>query len=163
MSELKKCPYCGEVILVEAQKCKYCREWLTEPSTAFPQKRSGKQTIPCEIGENRKNENTVVSSPVVNNQQPIVNVYTTPKEKKNGLGLTGFVLSMICLVFSWAPGVNFLIWILGLVFSAVGVFKKPRGFAIAGLVISLISILVIIFLMIFIGELADEILKELGL
>ena len=30
MSELKKCPYCGEEILSVAQKCKHCGEWQNE-------------------------------------------------------------------------------------------------------------------------------------
>lgn len=28
--ETKKCPYCGELILVTARKCKHCGEWLEE-------------------------------------------------------------------------------------------------------------------------------------
>lgn len=26
--EMKRCPYCGEMILAAAKKCKYCGEWL---------------------------------------------------------------------------------------------------------------------------------------
>lgn len=29
--EKKRCPYCGEMILVAAKKCKYCGEWLEKP------------------------------------------------------------------------------------------------------------------------------------
>ena len=25
---MKRCPYCGEMILAVAKKCKYCGEWL---------------------------------------------------------------------------------------------------------------------------------------
>lgn len=65
-------------------------------------------------------------------------------KKSNGMGTAGFVLALLALVFSWAPFVNFIIWVLGLLFSFIGVFKQPRGLAIAGLVISLIGIIIII-------------------
>lgn len=31
--EMKRCPYCGEMILAVAKKCKYCGEWLKNPET----------------------------------------------------------------------------------------------------------------------------------
>ena len=30
---MKRCPYCGEMILATAKKCKYCGEWLEKPET----------------------------------------------------------------------------------------------------------------------------------
>ena len=160
MIEYRKCPYCGEEILAEAKKCKHCREWLTEQ----PAKQSNETVETSNVQKEEvaaSREIKPESQPVVNNQLPIVNVYTTTaqvkeQKAKNGIGLTGFILSILCLVISWAPGLNIVMWILGLVFSAVGVFKKPKGFAIAGLVISMISLLVIILLAAVIGELISE-------
>lgn len=167
MSEYRKCPYCGEEILAEAKKCKHCREWLTDQPAAKDENKKP------ELAQNEKArvDGLPVQDPkpvVTSQQQPIVNVYTTAAQvretkQKNGIGLTGFILSLVCLFTSWAPGLNIVMWILGLVFSAVGVFRKPKGFAIAGLVISMISILIIILLAAVIGELASELFDELGL
>ena len=64
--------------------------------------------------------------------------------KKNGIGTAGFVLALIGLILCWVPVLNWILWILGVVFSIIGVFKKPKGLSIAGLVISFIGIIVIL-------------------
>ncbi|MDY3858458.1 MAG: hypothetical protein ACI30D_01360 [Muribaculaceae bacterium] len=65
--------------------------------------------------------------------------------RSNGLGVAGFILALCGLVFCWVPVLNLILWFLGLLFSFIGVFRAPRGLAIAGLVISLVIIIVAIF------------------
>ena len=48
-------------------------------------------------------------------------------KRSNGLGTVGFVLAL-----------------LGLIFSFVGIFRVPRGLAIAGLVMSCIALIILI-------------------
>lgn len=67
------------------------------------------------------------------------------EKKSNGLGTAGFVLALISLFFGWIPLFGWLIWVLGLIFSFIGIFKSPRGLAIAGLVISLIGVILLLF------------------
>ena len=62
--------------------------------------------------------------------------------QKNGIGAAGFVLALIGLIFCWVPILNWILWILGVIFSFIGVFKRPKGLSIAGLVISFIWIIV---------------------
>ena len=62
----------------------------------------------------------------------------------NGLGIAGFVLALIAVFTSWIPVLGWIIWLLGLIFSAVGSFKKPRGLAVAGLIISLAGLILLI-------------------
>ena len=62
--------------------------------------------------------------------------------QKNGIGTAGFVLALIGLIFCWVPILNWILWILGVIFSLIGVFKRPKGLSIAGLVISFIWIIV---------------------
>ena len=71
------------------------------------------------------------------------------EKKSNGVGTAGFVLALIALFVGWIPVLGWIVWLLGLIFSFVGVFKEPRGMSIAGLVISLIGI--ILLLIVFAG------------
>lgn len=64
--------------------------------------------------------------------------------KKNGLGLAGFILALIGLFTSWIPVLGWIVWFLGAIFSIVGLFKKPRGFAVAGFIISFIGLIILV-------------------
>ena len=64
---------------------------------------------------------------------------------KNGLGVAGFVIALVGLLFSWIPIVNvFSVWLcwLGLILSLVAVFlkNKKKGLAIAGIVLGAVGI-----------------------
>lgn len=72
----------------------------------------------------------------VNVQVPIV--------KKNGLGTAGFVLALIGLFTSWVPVLGWIVWFLGAALSVVGIFRVPKGLAIAGTVISFIDLIILV-------------------
>ncbi len=74
-------------------------------------------------------------------QQIIIN---QQESKKNGIGTAGFVLALLAFLFCWVPVLDIILWILGAIFSLVGIFRAPRGLAIAGTVISFIGIIVLI-------------------
>ncbi len=71
---------------------------------------------------------------------------------KNGMATAGFVLALITIFLGWIPVLGWIIWLLGLIFSSVGLAKakkvegKGKGLAIAGLIISLIGIAFLILL-----------------
>jgi hypothetical protein len=73
-------------------------------------------------------------------------VMTVNQKTGNGIGVAGFVLALLGLIFSWVPVIGWIFWLLGLIFSAVGMTKKPKGLAIAGLIISLIDLIVLVAL-----------------
>lgn len=75
------------------------------------------------------------------NQQIVVN--NTLENRGNGLGTAGFVLALLGVLLFWVPGLDWLLWVLGLIFSFIGVFKAPRGLAIAGLVLSFIDLIIL--------------------
>ena len=69
---------------------------------------------------------------------------------KNGLGVAGFVIALVGLVFSWIPLLNvFSFWLcaIGIVLSLVALFlkNKKKGMAIAGLVCGIVGILIYYF------------------
>lgn len=81
-----------------------------------------------------------------NSRNPQTVFFQPLQTQSNGLGIAGFVLSIVAIFFGWIPLFGWTVWLLGLVFSAIGVFKKPNGLAIAGLAISLFGILLLLFL-----------------
>ena len=74
-----------------------------------------------------------------------------PVSQTNGLAIAGFVCALATVTFFWAPGVNFALWVLGVVFSAIGLrrankLQAPyRSLAIAGLVIVLLPGTLLVF------------------
>jgi hypothetical protein len=83
----------------------------------------------------QKNDN--LGQTIIINQQ---------KKETNGTGIAGFVLSIIALFLGWIPILGWILWFAGLILSIIGLFKKPKGLAIAGLIISLLGIILLIFL-----------------
>ena len=80
-----------------------------------------------------------------------------PAPAENGFGVTGLVLGIIGLVFSWVPGLNLLLGVLATVFGALG-WRKGRtsratnaGLALAGLIMGIITIVIAIGLAIAVG------------
>lgn len=82
-----------------------------------------------------------------------VNVVT---QESNGIGVAGLVIAILGLFLGWIPILGWIILFLGVLFSFIGVFKAPRGAAIAGLIISFIEIIIIWF---FVGELWAAVFK----
>ncbi len=80
-------------------------------------------------------------------QQPFPPAPAPLVRSKNGMGIAGFVLSLLALGMCVVPGVNAILFLLGLIFSIIGVSKKNRkkGLAIAGLAISVVVIICLIF------------------
>lgn len=60
--------------------------------------------------------------------------------KSNGLGTAGFITSLLGLLLSWVPILGRILWLVGALLSLIGVFKSPRGLAISGLILSLITL-----------------------
>ncbi len=99
---------------------------------------------------NQKNTNPLGSwssqGNTPNDRQQIIINQNGQAGNPNGIGTAGFVLALISLLVGWLPGVGWVCWLLGLIFSCVGMGRTPKGLAIAGLIISAIGLVVIIAL-----------------
>ncbi|MYA41148.1 MAG: DUF4190 domain-containing protein [Gemmatimonadetes bacterium] len=91
--------------------------------------------------------------PAMNEQNVQVNLGGTGAVVPgNGLAVAGFVCALCSVVLFWVPGLNFILWVLGIVFSGIGLSRannqgrSGRGLAIAGLVIALLPGTILVFL-----------------
>ena len=77
------------------------------------------------------------------NQQPPVSQQTVVVQQapSNGLGLAGFITSLVSLVLSCG-----FLSPVSLILSLIGLLKRPRGFAIAGSIISGLQLLVLLII-----------------
>lgn len=97
-----------------------------------------------EINQPSNNEQQKIQTIIINREVP----------KSNGLGTAGFVLALLGLLLCWVPILGWLLWLLGLIFSIIGVCRQPRGMAIAGLVLSCLGLIVLIAALIIAGTAA---------
>lgn len=62
-----------------------------------------------------------------------------PPEPSNGMGVAGFIISLVSLVICGIPA------IVGLIVSLLALRKEPRGFAVAGAIISFVALIEMVF------------------
>lgn len=89
------------------------------------------------------NTNMNVPPPGGQGQTIIVNQVPPPG---NSMGVAGFVLALVGLLSCGTLS------IFGLLFSTIGLFKEPRGLAVAGFILSLLPVLGwLVYLLFFVG------------
>lgn len=134
--------------------CKYCGKEL-QPGAAFcsscgkPQGNVSVQQPPVQMMQRPVAQPYIVSA--YQQPQPTAPISTNNTTTvvvegghSNSMGIAGFIIALLGLVFCWVPIVDLILWFLGFIFSLIGLFKAPRGMAIAGIVLSLIIIFIII-------------------
>ncbi|MFD2469990.1 DUF4190 domain-containing protein [Amycolatopsis silviterrae] len=97
--------------------------------------------------------------------------YPSAVVPRNGIGITGFVLGLVGLVFSPIPFVGVVAWplvILGLVFSIVGLVRVKsgkatnKGLSITGIAVSALGLAVCIVWVFVFNAAVDEVNTELN-
>lgn len=120
-------------------------ESLSQPKTDTAKQQNHAQQGYTEHGEEIQARDGDYQTPSPGGTTIINNYIQAPAETTNTLGLTGFILSIVAFILSWIPILGGLLWLVGAILSIVGLFKAPRGFAIAGTIISFLMIFVFLF------------------
>ena len=74
----------------------------------------------------------------MNTESPRIIYVQQPAPQGNTLGTAGLILAIISLFFGWVPFVGWILWFLAALF--LGLFREPQGRAIAGLIISCLTL-----------------------
>jgi hypothetical protein len=143
------CKYCGKELPIGAAFCSACgKSQASVPQrlpTSFVQQPQQFNSQPTQqpaymAGAYQQPGQAAVSNSTQNTSTTVI----VQGGRSNSIGTAGFVLSLIAFFVCWVPVVDFIVWFLGALFSFIGLFKAPRGLAIAGFIISLIGIIVLI-------------------
>lgn len=79
-----------------------------------------------------------------------------PSNSTNTMGILGFIFSLLSLFIGLIPIFGWIIWVLGLVFSCIGLSRRPRALAVAGLIISVAVVAMLICFAAIFGEAFSE-------
>ncbi|GLB47930.1 hypothetical protein [Neptunitalea lumnitzerae] len=71
-------------------------------------------------------------------------------KETNSFAIAGFILALLAIFLFWVPFLDFIIWILGGIFSIIGIVQAGKlengmGLSIAGLIISFLSPVLLLF------------------
>lgn len=108
---------------------------LFEPSELTEETTSGEAQEKIPSGEERLADN---QTDIQETSSPQYDTCCEQTDRTNVYGAIGLVVSILMLVV-WIPFVGtFLMWLVALVFSILGLNRQPKGLAIAGLVICIV-------------------------
>lgn len=145
------CPQCGSSIQDGASFCPKCGASLAgapaaqaapqQPQVQQPQayaapQQPQPQAAPQQPGGYAQPSGQYGTPTVVNVMPPV--------KQTNGVGTAGFVIALVDIFIGWVPVLGWVLWLVGLVLSLIGLGKQPRGLAIAGTILSLLGLILII-------------------
>lgn len=117
------------------KKCGKCGMMMTDDCAFCPSCGSSMDTTTKTSG-NEVNYSSV--------QVPQYMVVQAPQKPTNGVGLAGMIIGILSYLFCWVPVLDLILGVVGIILSGVGLHRKERyrlnGFAIAGLVLSIIAL-----------------------
>ena len=139
------CKYCGKGLQPDSAFCSFCGKPQGDMSIQQPVVQKMQQPIvqPYIVSAYQQPQPVVTPNVSTSHETTVV----VEGGRSNSMGIAGFIIALLGLIFCWVPIINLILWFLGLIFSFVGLFKAPRGMAIAGIALSLIIIFIIFAIM----------------
>lgn len=128
------CPKCGKENKDTTQFCAGCGSPLGNQKTVSTQ--TSKQAV----------RGATMPPPHTMNAGggQTINVNVASEVKKNGIGTAGFVFALFALFLFWIPVFGWILWFLGAIFSLIGLFRTPKGLAVAGTIFSFLDLIILV-------------------
>lgn len=169
------CESCGSFIPDGEAACKYCGAQARQAVQPVVQPVTQQVARPVQPVAQPAPARTQYSQPY---QQPVQPVYQQPVYQQpayqrqmyqqplreptriNGAATVGLIFGILTLVFCWVPILNFILGLIGLIFSIVGLAKQNaggKGRAIAGLICTILgSFVTVYYIIVIVAACASE-------